>query len=86
MGLWNCFLHPTIHPIYPTFQIGSGLIPASCFSLQTAETTAVYTHSQLAALYLLLRKGLIIQMSLFLNLLCSLGWPQHMSPRCLENL
>lgn len=18
MGLWNCFLHPTIHPIYPT--------------------------------------------------------------------
>lgn len=53
MGLWNCFLHPTIHPIYPKLRFvyfWSGLIPASCFSLQTAETTAVYTHSQRAAL------------------------------------
>lgn len=61
MGLWNCFLHPTYLPkpssilstpssVLFTFEIGSGLIPASCFSLQTAETTAVYTNSQLAAL------------------------------------
>lgn len=64
MGLWNCFLYPPSIPSTPSldlFVLKQGLVSnlQSPAQPQTAETTAVYNHTQLAALLFLFENGAV---------------------------